>query len=129
MAGGPLTSRGGGQNRKTVGRMRHRVTIQRVDESTRDVAGAVVPAWVAVDTVWASVEPVSGREIFASGQVQANVTHRVVIRHREDVTAKNRLVWVTSKPAGQVLNIVAAPPEVGCGNSIEIMCVREETAV
>lgn len=127
MAGGPLSTRPGA-NRKTVGKLRHRVTIQRLDESTRDASGAVVPAWVNVATVWASVEPVSGRELFASGQVQANVTHRALIRHREAVTAKNRLVWVTSKPAGQVLNIVAAPPDVGAGNSIEIMCVREETA-
>lgn len=126
MAGGPL-SRKSPRGPKTIGKLRHRVKIQRLDESVRDVSGAVVPTWVDVATVWASVGPVGGKELFANGQVQANVTHKVEMRHREDVTTKNRLVWVTSKPAGQVLNVVAAPPTVGSGNSLELMCVREET--
>ena len=123
---GPLTDRNR-RNAKTVGKMRHRVKIQVLDEANRDDSRAVVPRWTDVATVWASVEPVAGKEMFANGQVQANVTHRVLIRHREGVTAKNRLIWLTSKPANMVLNIVAAPPDVGTGNSIELMCVCEET--
>jgi SPP1 family predicted phage head-tail adaptor len=121
---GALTNRGRG-NAKTVAALRHRVTIQVLDESTRDESLAVVPAWVDVATVWASVEAIGGREQLASGQVQADTTYRVCMRHREDVTAKNRLVWLTSKPANKVLNVTAAPPTVGTGNSLELVCVEE----
>ena len=122
---GALTNRGRG-NGNTVGRLRHRVRIERLDESTRDASQAVVPTWVTTATVWASVEPIGGREAMVNGQVQANATHRVVMRHREDVTAKERLVWLTSKPTGQLLNIERVAPAVGVGNSLELMCVREE---
>jgi SPP1 family predicted phage head-tail adaptor len=123
---GALTNRGRG-NGKTVGRLRHRVKIQRLDESTRDASGQVVPTWVDVATVFASVEAVGGREMLASGQVQADTTYRVCMRHREDVGPKNRLIWVTSKPANKVLNLTAAPPTVGVGNSLELVCVEENT--
>jgi SPP1 family predicted phage head-tail adaptor len=129
MAGGPLYNRskrnGGG---KSIGSLRHRVTIQSRDGSTRDTHGQEVPTWVDDATVWASVEPVNGKELFASQHNQGQATHKVVIRHRASVTTKNRLVWVTSQPAGMVLNIIACPPEVGCGNSIALMCVHEESA-
>jgi SPP1 family predicted phage head-tail adaptor len=122
---GPLNSRRPTRE-TTVGQLRHRVTIQRLDESTRDAAGQVVPAWVDVATVFAAVVPVSGRELFASQQVQANVTHKVTMRHREGVTPKQRVVWVTSKPANMVLNVVSVLPTVGAANSLELMCLHEE---
>lgn len=122
---GALTNRGRG-NTRTVGRLRHRVRIERLDESTRDASGAVVPNWVTLATVWAAIEPVGGRESLVNGQVQADATHRVLLRLREDVTAKERLVWLTGRPANQVLNIERVAPAVGVGNSLELMCVREE---
>ena len=125
---GPLTNRGGA-NRKTVGKLRHRVRVERLDETARDESGAVVPTWVEVATVWASVDPVGGREALINGQVQANVTHLVLMRLRDDVTAKNRLIWLTGpggSTAPQTLNIDRVGPAVGSANSLELMCVREE---
>lgn len=124
---GPLANRNR-RNAKTIGGLRQRVTVQRLDESIRNEAGAVVPTWVDVATVWASVEPVGGNEAMTNGQVQVNVTHRVVMRHREDLTAKHRLIWVTSKPANMVLNVDNVAPSVGVANCLEVMCVREETS-
>jgi SPP1 family predicted phage head-tail adaptor len=126
MAGGALSNRPGA-NRKTIGRLRHRVKIQVLDESTRDASGQVVPLWVDAATVWATVDPLSGKEIFASSQVQANVSHRVVTRALASfsLTPKNRLIWLTN--ANQVLNVVAVLPTVGTANSLEIWCLREES--
>lgn len=110
----------------SVADLRHRVTIQRLDESTRDAAHQIVPSWVDVVTAWARVEPVTGREFFQAGQVQANVTHRVVLRFRTDVTLtpKHRFVWVTN--ANVVLNVVAVLPTLGMANRLEVMCLKEE---
>lgn len=129
---GPLSTRRADRN-KTIGRLRHRVTIQKqADTPERDASGAEVEAWEDVlnangnpVTVWADVVAVSGAEQMRNGQVQANTTYKVTMRHREDVTPKHRLIWVTSKPAGKVLNVVAVPPTVGAGNSLELVCVEE----
>lgn len=125
---GPLASRGGrGGRNKTVGKLRERVRIERLSVNpSRDAAGAEIEAWETVDTVWASVEATGGTEFFASGQVQANATHKVTVRHRDDVTPKNRLIWVTN--GDKVLNVESVNESVGggsSGNSLEIMCVRE----
>lgn len=128
---GPLNSDGSrrGPRSKGIGDLRHRVRIDSLDENARDESGAVVPVWVEVATVWASVEPVGGRESLINGQVQANVTHLVLMRLRDDVTAKNRLIWLTGpggSTAPQTLNIDRVGPAVGSANSLELMCVREE---
>lgn len=122
---GPLSNRRP-ERRKTIGRLRERVTIQKLgDTPERDASCAEIAVWEDVATVWASVEAVSGGEMMRNGQVQANTTYLVKIRHREGVTPKHRLIWVTSKPADKVLNIKAAPPTTGAANSLELVCVEE----
>lgn len=125
---GPLSQRRP-ERAKTVGVMRHRVTIQRKASSPeRDASGAEVETWESVSgvaTVWASVEPVGGAEMMRNGQVQASTTYKVTVRHRDGITPDMRFVWVTSKPANKVLNITAAPPTVGAGNSLELVCIEE----
>ena len=39
-----------------IGRMRHRITLQRFEEG-EDEYGATVSMWVSLGTFWASVEP------------------------------------------------------------------------
>lgn len=118
--------KGRGWRWRSLGDMRHRVTIQRPDETARDEFGAVQPIWIDVATVWAQIDPVSAREMMASGQVQGQATHRVVIRHRGDVSSKSRLIWVNG--GNRVLSVVAAMPSVGAPGALELLCVCEETA-
>lgn len=122
---GPLKSgRKRGPRNKTVGELRERVRIERLASSLeRADSGAEIPAWETVDTVWASVDPTGGSEQMTSGQVQANARYVVVARWLDEVTPKDRLVWVTN--GNKVLNIVSVGDSVGTGNSLEINCVRE----
>lgn len=119
---GPLSNRRPSRT-KTVGALRHRVTIQALTRADDGFGGRDNEAWVDVATVWADVVPVSGREAARNGGVQANATFRVTIRWRAGVAPKQRLVWVTN--GNKVLNIVSAPPAVGAANSIELGCVEE----
>jgi SPP1 family predicted phage head-tail adaptor len=74
-----------------IGAMRHRLTLEAPVE-VPDLAGGVRRSWVAVATVWASIEPREARpSIFGDAPVNL-ATHRVTIRWRSDVTAANRLV-------------------------------------
>lgn len=84
------------------GRLRHEIRIEKFDY-VRDSQGEVVqdPAtgevsqeWVAVATVRAAIEPVSGREFIQSAATQSKVDARIVIRQRDDVDASMRLVHV-----------------------------------
>jgi SPP1 family predicted phage head-tail adaptor len=66
------------------GRLRHQITLQSPSR-TRNAVGEPVTTWTDVATVWASVGPLSARDLFAAQQWQAEVTHRVRIRYAPDV--------------------------------------------
>lgn len=76
-----------------AGTLRHRVTIQRYELVVDDYGAPLHrESWKDVATVWASVEAVSGRDFFAARQEQSEVTHKVTIRYRGDVTAQMRVL-------------------------------------
>lgn len=83
-----------------AGRLRHRVSLQRLQETRDPNTGAVITDWVELAKLWAEVAPLSAREFVASQAVQSRVTARITIRYREDITAKDRIVH-----RGQVYNI------------------------
>jgi SPP1 family predicted phage head-tail adaptor len=73
-----------------LGAMRHRVTIE-TPVRTGDEAGGAVITWQPVATVWAEIQPKSGREIFESDQLGGRITHDVRMRYRDGVTPKMRI--------------------------------------
>lgn len=75
-----------------AGTLRHRVVIQEKDP-TQDEYGEEVPTWSDVDTVWAAVEPLAGREFLETQRVGAEVTTRIRIRYRDGIVPKMRVVW------------------------------------
>ena len=66
-----------------AGKLRHRVTIQAKTLTQDPVSGAMAESWSDVATVWASVEPLSVRDLIAARAQQSEMTARVTIRHRE----------------------------------------------
>lgn len=73
-------------------RLKHQVILQEPQE-TSDGAGGAQLAWDDVATIWAEIAPLRGGEVLIAGRLQSNVTHRIAIRYREDVTAKMRLLY------------------------------------
>jgi SPP1 family predicted phage head-tail adaptor len=74
-----------------LGALRHRVTIE-APTRTADEGGGAAIAWQAVASVWAEIQPKSGREVFESDQLGGRVTHDVRLRFRDGVTAKMRII-------------------------------------
>ncbi len=99
------------------GDLRHRVTIQRLDPTTRDEYKAVIPSWGPVVTVWAAVESVSGREAFIAQQVMQQSTHRITIRYRSDVTATMRVAH-----GDRLYDIKAALDRDGRRRWLQLLC-------
>ncbi|WP_366923873.1 phage head closure protein [Metallumcola ferriviriculae] len=75
-----------------IGKLRHRVTIQEYVAS-RDSFGAENPEWIDLKTVWANVSPVSGKEYFASQQLSAEITTKIMMRYRPGITPKMRVIF------------------------------------
>lgn len=82
-----------------VSRANNRVIIQS-PVSTPDDAGGRVDTWSDALTVWAVIEPMAGREMFLSSQLQSRVDARVTIRFQSSLAdttlaAKNRVKFGT----------------------------------
>lgn len=65
-----------------AGRLRHRVQIQ-IPVSTQDQqSGDLNADWQTVATVWAAIEPLSGREFIAAQAEASRINTRITIRYR-----------------------------------------------
>ncbi|OAB48462.1 phage head closure protein [Paenibacillus antarcticus] len=76
-----------------AGKLNRRITIQKKGLS-EDAAGYPItnPPWEEVATVWASREPLRGREFFEAAAAQAEKTVRYKIRYRAGITSDMRLL-------------------------------------
>lgn len=101
-----------------AGELRHRVEVQSATPTQGDM-GAVSYTWATDATVWAGIKPISAAERLASGVVQADVTHRIVMRHRA-LTTENRLLF-----GERVFNIVAPLDRDERAIDLEIMAKEE----
>ena len=103
-----------------IGKLRHRVRIERPATTQDPATGEMVPGWALVATVWASVEPLSAREFIAAQSGQSEVTARVMMRHRDVITPDMRLVH-----RGQVYNIEGVLPDPKSGRHYLTLPVSE----
>lgn len=102
-----------------AGDLRHRVTIQEDQGATQDGFGQEVEDWQDVATVWAAVEPLSGREFLEAQQTQAEVSTRIRIRYRSDVTftPEMRATW-----GGHTYDIVSVIEVEARRRELHLMC-------
>lgn len=74
-----------------IGALRRRVAIQEMT-LVPDGAGGFRSGWVTRAETWASFEPVGANEAYEDGLVTSRTTHRVLVRHREDIHPAMRLL-------------------------------------
>lgn len=91
------------------GDMKQRVQWQKSIE-TLDEYGDSVASWMTVQTLWAAVVPLSGRELVNSLQVRADISHKITMRYAT-ILPEDRFVWSdpysgqdTIFNIGQILN-------------------------
>lgn len=79
-----------------AGKLRHYVELQRVTVRI-DSHGDQVKDWETIATAWASIEQLSGREFLQASQAMSDVTVRIRVRGRTDVTLtpKDRVLYGT----------------------------------
>jgi len=105
-----------------AGRYRHRVTIQHAVDP-QDSYGQPQQNWVDLTTIWASVEPLVGKEGHSSedNQVLAQNTTLIKTRYRGEITTKMRALF-----KGQVFNITSIQDINGRGKEFHLYCERIE---
>ena len=101
-----------------AGDLQHRVTLQQRVAGV-NALGQASTSWANVFEVWAAVEPLRGREFFAAGQGQAEVTTRITIRYRAGVVPSMRAVW-----RGQPYDIQSVIEPLGQKQILELMCLQ-----
>lgn len=104
-----------------AGKLRHQITILQVSES-RTGSGGVSESWSTYATVWASIEPLNGREYLASQQRQSSETHKVRIRYLFGITTKMRVLW-----GSRTFDIQAVLDTDENGRETVLMCVERGT--
>ena len=102
------------------GKMRHRITFQTFTGSLDDYGDPLMSEdanWTDAATVWAAIDPVSGREFYAAEQSQSEVTHKVRCRYRSGLTTAMRVRYGTRK--FKIISIINWEER---GESLLIMC-------
>lgn len=82
---------------------------------TPDESGGVIRDYEAVATLWASVTPLAAHERGEADRQGANVTHRIVLRFRNDLTTRHRL-----RAGERLFRIVALRDQDGAARFLEI---------
>lgn len=101
-----------------AGALEQRITIQQRVAGV-NALGQAVQSWADYAVVWAAVDPLRGREFFAAGQTQSEVTTRFTIRWRQGITSTMRVVW-----RGQPYDVLAVIEPQGGKQMLELMCAQ-----
>jgi SPP1 family predicted phage head-tail adaptor len=64
-----------------AGNLSRRVTIQARTPS-QDTFGAQSATWSDLATVWASIEPLTGRELMNAQTLATEISHRITLRYQ-----------------------------------------------
>lgn len=88
-----------------AGKLRQRITFQAPGLVQDPATGEILPGWVSVwESVPASVQPLSARDLIAAQAGQSEASGRMVIRYRAGVLPTMRILH-----RGDVYNIQGPP--------------------
>jgi SPP1 family predicted phage head-tail adaptor len=109
------------QQGKNSGNLRHRVTFQRLTEATNEV-GETIQKLQDYRTVWAAIEPVTGREYYEAQKMQPELTYKITIRYLPDITPS---MLIKYKDRLFQINDIINPDERNF--TLQLMCIEKIT--
>ncbi|WP_352338279.1 phage head closure protein [Psychrobacter sp. 16-MNA-CIBAN-0192] len=69
-----------------AGKLRNRITVYK-SQSGRSPTGAVLPPqWIPWIVLWASLEPLSVKDVMSAQAAGSEITARCTLRYRTDIT-------------------------------------------
>jgi len=100
------------------GNLKHKVNFEAYTETENDF-GEVIEGYSVFKTVYASIVPISGKEYFASKQVNAEVSHKIECRYFAGVLPNMRIVYGT-----RIFNIESVINIREANKTLQIMCTE-----
>jgi SPP1 family predicted phage head-tail adaptor len=88
------------------GDLNRRVNLEQ-RSSTRDSFGEELLTWSDLMTVWAEIQPLSGRELELAQKMASEVSHRITIRYQSSLTDTRMVAGLRALYKARVFNIVA----------------------
>lgn len=79
-------------NQICAGSLRHKISLQQYILYD-DGMGGQQEIWDEYAEVWARISPLSGTEAVVGMQLQDSISHDILLRYRDDVKAKHRVVY------------------------------------
>jgi len=101
-----------------AGNLRHRVIIQHLVETLDEYKTPTI-TWQDYATVWASVEPIRGREYIELQNTNSELTVRIRIRYLPGVTNDMRVLY-----GSRVFNIQSVIDINERHREMELMCIE-----
>lgn len=103
-----------------IGQLRHRVTFQKLVK-IQDSFGQPIEQWDDVVTVWASVEPLVGKQYFDAETINSEISHKIKLRHRTGITPDMRIIF-----KARIFEIVSPPINYQERNiELQLMCKEQ----
>jgi SPP1 family predicted phage head-tail adaptor len=90
-----------------AGQLCQRVRIQ-LPIRTKDAAGAPIQIWTDWATVWADIQPISGRESRVADRIASELTHQITVRYRSDFEDPRQVAQMRVLYRGRVFAVHAA---------------------
>jgi len=101
----------------SAGELNKRITLQAKSVEDNSIGG-YTETWNDLATVWASVEPLQGKELLQAQQMNSVVSTKIKIRYRKGITSDMRISY-----GGKYYNIKGNPINPGMRNEeLHLMC-------
>jgi transposase len=84
-----------------AGTLARRIKIQR-PSTVKDSLGAPSRTWIDVATVWADIQPLSGREAVIASRISAELTHQITVRYRQWAKRRHIALRQTHRPGDKL---------------------------
>lgn len=104
-----------------AGKLRHQIRITLPNLTEDSFGDSVNDDASLIATVWASIEALEGRELYAAQQRVSDVTHRITIRWMEGITARLNVLF--GKRMFQI-QAVLNPDEIE--HKLVLLCIERD---
>lgn len=106
-----------------AGKLRNRLEFCRVVEN-QDSTGDPVEQLEPLVTLWGSVEPLRGREYFEAQQIQAELTHKLLVRFHPVLRDEPATPKLAVKFGQRLFDVVSVANITARDREIEIMAIE-----
>lgn len=105
-----------------IGKKREQVTLEWWQKGERTDSGATPEGWQPGSNVWAEVEQLRGRTLFAAQEANAETTARIRMRYRADIAAATGKT-LRLRHGGMTYQLEGRPIDLGGRHTeLELMC-------